>query len=402
MSAMWLGWLTSHNARANQRLRDGDTARDARQWDAAAQHYNAYLDLKPKDWGIRVQLGHAMKEAGRLLEAEGAYRAAAEAAPEDADVLIHLGHLLKTLGRPSDADAVFRRCAEVLELQPENPRANEMRRAVSEATRPSFRALGDQARDAREWLEAARQYRAHLELEPTDFAIWIQLGNVSKEAQQFGSAEAAYRRAMDIDPSQPEAALQLGHLLKLLDRRDEAREAYRRATELGGGAEPLREFSALAHWGARGGDERSATERSFFEAARPFSSDIATSDAGGTVKKPEILTEATLRLFLNAQAARDQRSWDLACALYGSYVLKSPSDTRAWHEYAAVLRESGRYELAYDAALHARAEGAEPFDLKRERVELLRHLGRHSQAEALLRELVLQNGPAAGDLEIIR
>ncbi len=395
MSAMWLRWLASGTGRAMRDLQRADAARDARDWAAAGQSYAAYLTVKPDDWGVRVQLGHALKEAGNLPGAEAAYRDAAASAPEDADVLLHLGHLLKTMGRQSEAEVVFRRCAELLERTPHTPRADEMRRAVDDATRPSFRMLGDAARDARNWLEASRHYRAHLEAEAADGAIWVQLGNVSKEARQFGPAEAAYRHAMLLNPAQPEACLQLGHLLKLLDRLDEAREAFRLAAELGGGTEAVREFSALGAWGRGAASGMGSSEGQGHHGARPFAPDIR----GPSERPAEVLTGDDLRALLNAQAARDRRSWDVASALYGTYLAAVPSDPGVWLEYATVLRESGRYQKAYDATIRAGVNGPASVDLMREKVRLLRHLGRHSQAEALSTQLMMEHGFAAGNME---
>lgn len=80
-------------ARAERTL--GDSARDRRDWQAAAGHYQAYLTAKPRDFGIWVQNGHALKEAGRLAEAERSYVQAQRLKPDDVDLLINLGHLKK-------------------------------------------------------------------------------------------------------------------------------------------------------------------------------------------------------------------------------------------------------------------------------------------------------------------
>ncbi len=73
----------------------GDAARDRRDWLAAADHYDAYLKAKPRDFGIWVQSGHALKEAGRLAEAEHSYSQAQRLKPDDVDLLVNLGHLKK-------------------------------------------------------------------------------------------------------------------------------------------------------------------------------------------------------------------------------------------------------------------------------------------------------------------
>lgn len=76
----------------------GDAARDARDWNGAAEFYSRHLKKNPKDFAIWVQLGHALKEAGRLEEAAAAYAAAAQLKDSDADLLLSRGHLAKLRG----------------------------------------------------------------------------------------------------------------------------------------------------------------------------------------------------------------------------------------------------------------------------------------------------------------
>jgi len=93
----------------------GDQARDAKDWQAASTAYQKYLETFPDDAGIWVQYGHALKEQGKLTEAEDPYRRAANIVPNDADSRLHLAHLLKQLDRPRQAMTLFR---EVMELAP--------------------------------------------------------------------------------------------------------------------------------------------------------------------------------------------------------------------------------------------------------------------------------------------
>jgi FkbM family methyltransferase len=84
-------------------------ARDARQWDIAAQYYRQSLDLDPHNWAIRVQYGHALKESGHLAEAEAAYWRALADAPDVADSHLQLGHVLKLQGKTEEAKAAYLR-----------------------------------------------------------------------------------------------------------------------------------------------------------------------------------------------------------------------------------------------------------------------------------------------------
>lgn len=92
---------------AADRIAEADLARDRRDWPAAAEHYRAALDLRPDDVSVRVQLGHMLKEAGRLDEAEAAYAAAALAAPLDAEPWLQRAHVLKALDRREAAIDAF-------------------------------------------------------------------------------------------------------------------------------------------------------------------------------------------------------------------------------------------------------------------------------------------------------
>jgi tetratricopeptide (TPR) repeat protein len=86
---------------------DADRLRDARLWDAAAQIYKSYLELRPRGAGIWVQLGHCQKEAGLLEAADASYGRAAALAPENADVWLQIGHLRKRQGRLPEAAAHY-------------------------------------------------------------------------------------------------------------------------------------------------------------------------------------------------------------------------------------------------------------------------------------------------------
>jgi glycosyltransferase involved in cell wall biosynthesis len=90
-----------------------DRARDARQWERAAQFYRKALDRNPRNPPIWVQYGHALKEAGelrdpdKLAQAEMAYRRAISLDPGVADFYVQLGHALKLQGKREDALSTY-------------------------------------------------------------------------------------------------------------------------------------------------------------------------------------------------------------------------------------------------------------------------------------------------------
>jgi tetratricopeptide (TPR) repeat protein len=86
-----------------------DRARELRDWATAARLYRRALARNPDRAPIWVQYGHALKESGRLGEAEGAYRQALVWDPHLADGYRQLGSILKLRGRPEEAQAAYLR-----------------------------------------------------------------------------------------------------------------------------------------------------------------------------------------------------------------------------------------------------------------------------------------------------
>jgi glycosyltransferase involved in cell wall biosynthesis len=84
-----------------------DRARDLRDWPAAAAGYAEALALDPDRDAIWVQYGHALKESGRVDEAEAAYRRALSIDDRVADSHLQLGHALKVGGRLRDAGLAY-------------------------------------------------------------------------------------------------------------------------------------------------------------------------------------------------------------------------------------------------------------------------------------------------------
>lgn len=109
-------------------IREGDRARDAKQWRSAVTYYERVVAAQPALVAIWVQLGHARKECGDLAAAETAYRAALQLEPNSADTALHMGHLHKVAQRLEDAVAWYRRS---LQLDRRNIHAREELAAIA-------------------------------------------------------------------------------------------------------------------------------------------------------------------------------------------------------------------------------------------------------------------------------
>jgi glycosyltransferase involved in cell wall biosynthesis/Tfp pilus assembly protein PilF len=98
-------------------MRKGNSAREAKQWLAAANFYGAALAEEPTLFHAWIQLGHTEKEAERFDEAEAAYLKAAELRPVSGEPHLHLGHLFKLAGKPEKA---MRSYYEASRREPDN------------------------------------------------------------------------------------------------------------------------------------------------------------------------------------------------------------------------------------------------------------------------------------------
>src|SRR5690348_3453114 len=134
-----------------------DWAREALQWDIAADLYRRSLARNPDNPPIWVQFGHALKESGNPGEAERAYRAAIAPDPTVADSHLHLGHVLKLQGKQEEAEAAYLRafaldpglpatCEGLRDLGWSETRVGELRRLASPPepvdTQPSAQTKG--------------------------------------------------------------------------------------------------------------------------------------------------------------------------------------------------------------------------------------------------------------------
>ena len=80
--------------------------------------------------GIWVQLGHALKEAGRIDAALNVYRRSATLDPSNADTHLQLGHAFKLQGRMAEAEASY---ARALALDPDLKHAADELSRLSQA-----------------------------------------------------------------------------------------------------------------------------------------------------------------------------------------------------------------------------------------------------------------------------
>ena len=171
--------------------------------------------LSPEDAEAHANLGNALLDSRRPLEAEAAYRRALAVAPGYADAHCNLGNALQALGRHDEAIASY---GNALRIRPEFTIAhNNLGNALRRRGRPH---------------EAVASYRRALEFNPTHAEASNNLGNALLDIGKLEDAAASYSRALDINPGFAEAHSNLGNALRSLGRLDDAITSYRRSLAL--------------------------------------------------------------------------------------------------------------------------------------------------------------------------
>lgn len=89
----------------------------------------------------------------------------------------------------------------------------------------SLLKAANEARDLRQFAQAAALFRQALDRDPSLAHVWVQYGHMRRETQDDTSAEAAYLRALDLKPAS-DPHLHLGHLYKQRGQITKAARSY--------------------------------------------------------------------------------------------------------------------------------------------------------------------------------
>jgi serine/threonine protein kinase/tetratricopeptide (TPR) repeat protein len=186
--------------------------------DEAIRFYTAAVALRPDSPGLRLNLGNALGQQGKLEEANDEYRASLRIAPHYAAPRCNLVDNLIALGKDEEAESV---ALEAVRLFPESAAAHaNLARAL--------RKLG-------KTHEADTAFREAVRLDPSLQSAHRQAAiNLFAKGRHEESLEA-FREILRLDPTSADSHYNLGLALDLLGREDEAFEAYRACLELNPG-----------------------------------------------------------------------------------------------------------------------------------------------------------------------
>jgi tetratricopeptide (TPR) repeat protein len=222
---------------------------DLGRWLEALPSLRRALAIDPANVQARADAGNAFFRSGRPEEAMQCYRRVLELDPRSADAHNNLGLCLASLGRREEAVASYE---TALVLEPRHAEAldnlgmawRELG-ARSRAEALHRRALAIDPRRARSHYgigsaqleggrveDAAASFQHVLDLEPAHVAAHLGLAAALRQQRRIAEAQAICERALALAPRSAEAVWLLGELRGDLGAFPEAQALYRRAIEI--------------------------------------------------------------------------------------------------------------------------------------------------------------------------
>jgi len=222
---------------------------DQGRWLEALPSLRRALAIDPGNLQARADAGNALFRSGRAEEAMECYRRVLELDPRSADAHNNLGLCLASLGRREEAVANYE---QALALEPRHAQAldnlgmawRELG-ARSRAEALHRRALEIDPRRARSHYgigsaqlergrveDAAASFQQVLDLEPAHVAAHLGLAAALRQQRRVVEAQAICARALALAPRSAEAVWLLGELRGDLGAFPEAQALYRRAIEI--------------------------------------------------------------------------------------------------------------------------------------------------------------------------
>jgi Flp pilus assembly protein TadD len=283
----------------------------------------------PESADHQYALGRSYKSLGQYAAAERAYREALRLRPQFTEAWISLGILLRHLGRANEAEQCHR---EAQRLDPRNLVAllNLVNALLSQER---YAQAADVTRAASVWLEeTANVFRERVERTPDSPEAHNNLGRVMLMLRPSEAARH-FRAALDLNPCYLEAAESLGRCLQDTGQFDGAVEAFRVATRLQPTSLELQLALANAYRTAQRLEEATALYESILRrdphSARAKGGLAATLADRGQFTKPKALFEQALTALPDDPGIRFG---------YALVLLRSGEFAKGWRHYESRWR----------------------------------------------------------------
>ena len=184
---------------------------------ALGKHHDAVATLRaiaddPSDAVAHFRLGCALREAGRLAEAEFALRDAIAVSPTMSEAHLELGTVLLAQQQGAAAEAAIR---QAIAVRPKQATAHY--------------SLGNLLRETGRLADAGTAYEEALAHNPGFVEAWFNLGITRKAMHRYDDAVAAYGKVIALRPQHAEALNNLGVILRSRGRLSEAEDVLTKA-----------------------------------------------------------------------------------------------------------------------------------------------------------------------------
>jgi len=183
-------------------------------YDAAAEHFDAFLGEHPDNPWARYMLGISCWKAGRTEEAEGALRASVEKDPEFVKGRINLARLLLDAGRAKEARSEAEKAANL------DPRSSDAQNVLGRV----YHSLNRNE-------EAVHAYRRAVSLDPGNAWAMNNLGLILIQEGKAEDALLPLARAAELRPDAAVIQNNLGVALERTGHMQAAAGAYRAAVD---------------------------------------------------------------------------------------------------------------------------------------------------------------------------
>ncbi len=333
-------------------------------WLDAADAYEAYLRVKPRDWDVRRELAIVYGRLRYFEQSLAQMDRYVDARPKDSEGFFLRGLIAWHLKRSDAAAENFRR---TLALNPHKAEA--------------WSRLGEIAREKNDLDEAARCYRQALRSQPDEVNALYGLGQVLNTREQYREAVPLLRRAIEVRSDEPAPHYQLGIAYRRMGQADLSRgelEKFQELRRTSEGKKYLRTgLVAYVREGMKLSEsERQARELEYLERAAA----IKAGDAAILAR----LLDACLAVGNKEKAQKTIQK-----------LLSADAAGHATLTVGEILARHGDYEAAMPYFRQAAKHEAENFAAQTNLAEAQFHMGYYDSALDLLAPLK----PLPGDAE---
>ena len=179
------------------------------EYSLALESIRAAIDRAPARASYQYELGHILRDAGKLPEAVEAWKQAVKLEPGYADAWEAMGGAYLESSRYKEAIGAFE---AALKADPARARVLGL--------------MGDAHFQAGKLKDAVASYSAALKADPSLTGLYYRLGRAHSEMGQYDKAIGFYQRGLASKPDDPQGWYHLGYALKERGKKREAVAAF--------------------------------------------------------------------------------------------------------------------------------------------------------------------------------